>query len=82
MEISTRKARRKLEGYDKGSKKINKKTNYKNPKFKTKIKRSFLDDVWTDAINIATNETKGTISFPVNCPWAIEQILDDEFFPS
>ncbi len=42
----------------------------------------FLDDVWGDALVSASNETKGTISFPAACPWTIEQILDDGFFPS
>ena len=44
--------------------------------------QEFLDDVWGDVLVSATNETKGKISFPVNCPWTIEQILNDEFFPS
>lgn len=42
----------------------------------------WLEGVWVDAMLQATKETGFEISvFPDACPWSIEQILSDEFFP-
>lgn len=42
----------------------------------------WIDDAWADATIQATKETGvGRVMFPKSCPWTMEQVLDDEFFP-
>jgi len=41
----------------------------------------WLEDAWGDAVSIAINET-GMGSFPESCPWAIENILSDNWLPT
>jgi hypothetical protein len=36
--------------------------------------------VWADAVTKAVDET-GLDSFPEDCPWSMEQVLTEEFFP-
>jgi hypothetical protein len=39
-------------------------------------------DVWADSRNMAVAETNIEYAvFPKVCPWALEQILDSEFWP-
>lgn len=35
---------------------------------------------WADAVTKAVDET-GLDSFPEDCPWSMEQVLTEEFFP-
>ncbi|WP_058556050.1 DUF29 domain-containing protein [Thiohalocapsa sp. ML1] len=37
--------------------------------------------IWADAVTKAIDET-GMGGFPENCPWGVEEILDDGFMPS
>jgi hypothetical protein len=39
---------------------------------------SWIEDAWGDAVLIAINET-GMDSFPESCPWAIENILPEDW---
>ena len=41
----------------------------------------WIEDTWGDAVSIAINET-GMGSFPESCPWAIENILSDDWLPT
>ena len=42
----------------------------------------WIDDAWADATIQTTKETGvGRVMFPKSCPWMMEQVLDDEFFP-
>ena len=42
----------------------------------------WIDDAWTDATTQAAKETGiELIKFPEACPWTMEQVLGDEFFP-
>lgn len=41
---------------------------------------SWWQAVWADAVDQASKAT-GLIDFPASCPWTIEQILDQTFFP-
>ena len=42
----------------------------------------WIDDAWTDATILASKETGiELVKFPEVCPWTMEQVLDDEFFP-
>ncbi len=51
------------------------------PSLKVSLDNSiWFDGVWADAIAIAIDET-GLDLFPEHCPWAIEQILDPDFYP-
>jgi len=40
----------------------------------------WLAGVWADAVTKAVDET-GLDSFPEDCPWSMEQVLTEEFFP-
>jgi len=40
----------------------------------------WLEDAWGDAVSIAVEET-GIGSFPDACPWAVEQVMADNWFP-
>ena len=49
----------------KGQRKLIKKRVAKTPSLKPELKDpDFVEDVWTDAVNLATDETKGKINFP------------------
>jgi hypothetical protein len=51
------------------------------PSLKTSLTDSnWLDGVWADAVSKAAEET-GLDVFPVDCPWAMEIVLDGDFFP-
>jgi hypothetical protein len=41
----------------------------------------WIEDAWGDAVLIAINETRMG-SFPESCPWAIENILSDDWLPT
>jgi hypothetical protein len=41
----------------------------------------WIEDTWGDALLIAINETRMD-SFPESCPWAIENILSDDWLPT
>jgi hypothetical protein len=40
----------------------------------------WLAGVWADAVTKAVDET-GLDNFPEDCPWSMEQVLTEEFFP-
>ncbi len=50
------------------------------------LKREFLkvvNEVYSEAVTVAEKETQLSRSiFPMSCPYTIEQLLDDEFYPS
>ncbi|MCB1659627.1 MAG: DUF29 domain-containing protein [Pseudomonadales bacterium] len=56
----------------------------KTPSLKSSLQdQDWLDSTWDDAITQATNETGIELTvFPESCPWASEQILDQDFFPA
>jgi hypothetical protein len=39
-----------------------------------------LGDAYPDAVKIAMRETKLAV-FPSECPYTVEQVLDENFFP-
>lgn len=41
---------------------------------------TWLDDVWNDATAQAAAET-GLADFPESCPWALDELLDEAWFP-
>lgn len=41
----------------------------------------WLQDVWDEAVKRAADQT-GIGYFPESCPWSIEQVRDDDWFPS
>ena len=52
-----------------------------NPSLKPEIPK-ILDSAYCKARNTAAKETKITLSvFPDQCPWTLQQIMDDAFFP-
>lgn len=52
------------------------------PSLKTSIHDlEWLADAWGDAVSITINET-GMDCFPEVCPWAIEDILSENWLPS
>ncbi len=53
----------------------------KVPSLKPKLRDSdWLEAIWSDAVTIAIRET-ALADFPENCPWTIEEILDQGWFP-
>ena len=51
------------------------------PSLKASLSDSdWLAGVWADAVTKAVDET-GLDSFPEDCPWSMEQVLTEEFFP-
>ncbi|MSP27471.1 MAG: DUF29 domain-containing protein [Methylococcales bacterium] len=51
------------------------------PSLKTKIADAeWLDIIWSDALTIAIKET-GLELFPETCPWAVEDILNQDWLP-
>ena len=56
----------------------------KTPSFKHTLQDTeWWEDTWGDAITQASKETGIELTvFPESCPWAAEQILDQEFFPA
>ncbi len=53
----------------------------KVPSLRTKLTDSeWLESVWSDAVTIAVKET-GLENFPEICPWAIEDIFSQNWFP-
>ncbi len=40
----------------------------------------WLDATWADALTFAINDT-GMGGFPENCPWAVEDVLEDGWLP-
>jgi hypothetical protein len=40
----------------------------------------WLADVWNDAVRLAAERT-GLEQFPENCPWSMDQVLDEKFVP-
>jgi hypothetical protein len=52
------------------------------PSLKASLSRPhWLVGVWADAVAAAASET-GLDDLPVNSPWTMEQVLDEEFFPT
>lgn len=47
--------------------------------------KDWIDDAWSDALALARKETgledTGRIVFPESCPWAIEDVLKEDWFP-
>jgi Domain of unknown function DUF29 len=42
----------------------------------------FIADIYPKACRLAQAETSLPLAaFPENCPWSLEQVLDDDFFP-
>ena len=41
----------------------------------------WLEDAWGDAVLITINQT-GISNFPESCPWAIENILSEDWLPA
>ena len=41
----------------------------------------WLGAIWADGVTLAINET-GMGGFPQDCPWAIDEILSDDFLPA
>ena len=56
----------------------------KTPSFKHTLQDTeWWEDTWGDAITQASKETGIELTvFPESCPWASEQILDQDFFPA
>lgn len=53
----------------------------KVPSLRSKLSDSeWLESVWADAVTIAIKET-GSEDFPEACPWAIDNILSQNWFP-
>jgi hypothetical protein len=52
----------------------------RNPSLKPYLMEEAIEDVYLDALALAVTET-GLETFPDDCPYAIEQILDEAFFP-
>lgn len=53
-----------------------------SPSLKRYLDEVGLDEVFTDALEIACDETGlPASSFPETCPYSIEQLLDKQFFP-
>jgi hypothetical protein len=53
----------------------------KNPSLRRELNETFLE-AYGDAILISARETgMDADDFPSSCPWTIEQVMDDEFFP-
>jgi len=51
------------------------------PSLKPKLSDSdWQDAIWADAVTKAIAET-GLGGFPENCPWTIDDVLDDAFLP-
>ncbi len=51
------------------------------PSLKVSLKdENWLEGVWADAVTKAIAET-GLDLFPEDCPWPIEQVLSQEFYP-
>ena len=55
----------------------------KTPSLKTSLKDpDWIDDVWDDACLQATKETGiGRAIFPESCPWSMDKVICDEFWP-
>lgn len=52
-----------------------------SPSLKPFIEEEFLD-IYDDAIKIAVAETQLRLeTFPIDCPYTIDQVLDDSFLP-
>ena len=56
----------------------------KTPSLKPDLENEeWWEGVWAEALNIATRETGFLYeAFPESCPWAFEQIMDPDFWPS
>ena len=53
----------------------------KVPSLKPKLRDAdWLEAIWSDAVTIAIRET-ALADFPENCPWTIEEILEQGWFP-
>jgi hypothetical protein len=53
-----------------------------NPGLKPKLRGAF-EDAYTSAVDWAIAETNLPESrFPADCPWSLEQTMDEEFWPS
>lgn len=53
----------------------------KNPTLRARLS-TIIADVYTDAVKFAAIETGiEKQSFPTICPWAVEELLDEEFWP-
>jgi hypothetical protein len=53
----------------------------KTPSLKTDLEDGeWWEVVWADAVNQASTET-GLVDFPETCPWTMDEILDQAFFP-
>lgn len=50
------------------------------------LKREFpktITEVYAEAVSVAEKETQlPRLTFPTSCPYTIEQLLDDEFYPA
>ena len=53
----------------------------RNPSLKPYLAEEAIEDAYPDALALAVTET-GLEEFPEDCPYAIEQILDEAFFPA
>jgi hypothetical protein len=52
-----------------------------SPSLKPFLEREF-SDVYLDAVKVAAAETRLPVeTFPIDCPYAIAQVLDDNFLP-
>jgi hypothetical protein len=56
----------------------------KTPSLQNSLSESdWLEDVWLDARNDVTRQTGIEFDkFPVQCPWAMEQVLQDDWLPA
>jgi ribosomal protein L29 len=53
----------------------------KTPSLKNSlVDEDWLTGVWGDALTKAIEET-GLVVFPENCPWPMEKVLSQEFYP-
>jgi len=40
-----------------------------------------VNEIYLEAVNIAAKET-GLVTFPAQCPYTVEQLLDEDFYPN
>jgi hypothetical protein len=54
----------------------------KAPSLKNQLNEN-LEENYRDAVRLASDETGlPRLSFPGNCPWPVEQVLDEDWLPS
>jgi hypothetical protein len=45
-------------------------------------KRKKLENIYQGALRVVVKKTKNYCQFPLNCPYTLEQLLDQDWFPS